>query len=184
MKNGRYWALAAASAVVLAFGSAQTTGALWSDEEVVGGGTITSGTLDIAVGPAGAEVNNYVLAALGSSSLGPNGYSQAPLSVRNVGSVPFVYRLQNTTLTGSVPLTLTATVVAAASNCPVLGPPSGAVTQLYAGTAAGAQAPSVPGSRSLAPGVNEVWCFRLATNDNPPQSQTSTVTFSFRADQT
>lgn len=183
IKFGRYWALAAASVVVLVFGSAQTTGALWREEAVVDGGTITSGTLDIKVGPSGAEVNNYVLAALGSTNLGPNGYSQAPLSIRNSGNVPFNYRLQGTTLTGTVPLSLTATKVAAAGNCPTVGAPSGSTTALFSGNANGAQVPTAPAARLLAAGANEVWCFRLTASDNPPKSQSSAVTFSFRADQ-
>jgi hypothetical protein len=183
-KHGRYWALAAASVVVVVFGSAQSTGALWRDDEVVGGGTINSGTLDIKVGPNGAEVNDYVLAALGSADVGPNGFSQAPLSIRNSGNVPFNFRLQSTTATGTVPLFLTATTVVAEDNCPATGMPTGTTSLLYSGNAGGAQAPVPPAARLLAPGAREVWCFRLAVGATPPQSASSTVTFSFRADQT
>lgn len=183
-KYGRYWALAAASVVVVVFGSAQATGALWREENVVSGGTINSGTLDIKVGPVGAEVNDYVLAALGSTNLAPNGFSQASLSIRNAGNVPFDYRLQGTTVTGAVPLTLTATLVMSAAQCPTVGAPTGSTTVLYNGNASGAQAPTAPAARLLAAGANEVWCFRLAAGDDPPQSQSSTVSFSFRADQT
>ena len=56
IRHGRYWALAAASVVVVVYGSAQTTGALWRDDVAVAGGTLNSGTLDIKVGPDGAEV--------------------------------------------------------------------------------------------------------------------------------
>ncbi|WP_338886636.1 hypothetical protein [Rhodococcus sovatensis] len=51
IKHSRYWALAAASVVVVIFGSAQATGALWRDEVAVAGGTLNSGTLDIKVVP-------------------------------------------------------------------------------------------------------------------------------------
>nr|WP_296773204.1 hypothetical protein [Rhodococcus sp. (in: high G+C Gram-positive bacteria)] len=182
-KYGRYWALAAASVVVVIFGSAQTTGALWRDDAIVSGGTINSGTLDIKVGPSGAEVNDYVLTALGSTNLGPDGFSQAPLSIKNAGNIPFDYRLQTTTVTGTVPLTLTASLVASSSNCPATTPPTGA-TQLFTGNAAGAQAPTAPAARLLAPNAAEVWCFRVAVGSDPPKSQSSTVKFSFRADQT
>lgn len=182
-KYGRYWALAAASVVVVIFGSAQTTGALWREDTVVSGGTIKSGTLDIKVGPAGAEVNDYVLTALGATGLGPNGFSQASLSIKNAGNVPFNYRLQSTTVAGTVPLTLTASVVSSAANCPPTTAPIGA-TQLYTGNAAGAQTPTAPAARLLAPSANEVWCFRVAVSADPPKSQSSTVKFSFRADQT
>ncbi|WP_261393006.1 hypothetical protein [Rhodococcus sp. BP22] len=187
MKHRRYWALAAASVVVLVFGSAQTTGALWRDQEAIAGGTVTSGTLDIKVGPSGTEVNNYTLAALGSSNLRPNGFSQAPLSIRNAGNQPFNYRLQGTSVSGVIPIpfNLTITKVVAATNCVVNGgAPTGSTTVLFDGPASSAQVPVAPAARLLAPTANEVWCFRLATVSEPPQSATSQVTFSFRADQT
>ncbi|MCZ4080472.1 hypothetical protein O1W68_21255 [Rhodococcus sp. H36-A4] len=187
MKHSRYWALAAASVVVVVFGSAQTTGALWRDQDAIAGGTITSGTLDIKVGPSGTEVNNYTLAALGSKNLGPNGFSQAPLSIRNAGNQPFNYRLQGTSVSGAtpIPFNLTITKVAAAANCVVNGgAPTGSTTVLFNGPASSAQVPVAPAARLLAPTANEVWCFRLATVAEPPQSATSQVAFSFRADQT
>lgn len=168
---------------MVSFGSAQVTGALWRDEEVLGGGTITSGTLDIKLGPEGsAEVADFVIPGLGNDVLVPNGFAQAPLLIRNNGSTPFVFRLQTTTVNGSLPFTLTASTVADASACPAAGAPTGA-TALFNGNAAGAQVPTAPAARPLAPGSNEVWCFRLTTSDSPPQSVSSTVTFSFRADQ-
>ncbi|OZE27560.1 hypothetical protein CH262_06120 [Rhodococcus sp. 05-2255-1e] len=182
MKHGRHWSLAAASVLVVSFGSAQVTGALWRDEEVLDGGTITSGTLDIKVGEAGAEVNDFTITGLGSLNLGPNGFAQAPLSIRNSGSTPFLFRLQNTTVSGTLPFTLTASTVANPDACPATGSPIGA-TVLYNNIAAGAQVPVTPSARPLAPGASEVWCFRLTTSDQPPQSATSTVMFSFRADQ-
>ncbi|MEK8069964.1 hypothetical protein [Rhodococcoides navarretei] len=183
MKHGRYWALAAASVLVVSFGSAQVTGALWRDEEVIGGGTITSGTLDIKLGPEGsAEVADFVIPGLGNDALTPNGFAQAPLLIRNNGSTPFVFRLQSTTVNGPLPFVLTASTVANVEACPATGAPTGA-SVLYTGNAAGAQIPTAPAARPLAPGSNEVWCFRLTTSDQPPQSASSTVTFSFRADQ-
>ena len=128
-------------------------------------------------------MNDYVFAALGSANLGPDGFSQAPLSIRNSGNVPFDFRLQGTTSTGTVPLVLTATTVAAEANCPAAGAPTGPATLLYNGNVSGAQAPVAPAARLLAAGAREVWCFRLAVDGNPPQSASSTVTFSFRADQ-
>ncbi|MFI8569292.1 hypothetical protein ACIGGF_22305 [Rhodococcus sp. NPDC078407] len=167
----------------MSFGSAQVTGALWRDEEVLGGGTITSGTLDIKLGPEGsAEVPNFVIPGLGNTGLTPNGFAQAPLLIRNNGTTPFAFRLQGTTVNGSLPFTLTASTVANAGACPLSGAPTGA-TVLFNGNAAGAQVPVAPAARPLAPSASEVWCFRLTTSDAPPQSVSSTVTFSFRADQ-
>lgn len=182
MKHGRYWALAAASVLVVAFGSAQVTGALWRDEETIAGGEIRSGSLDIRVGPSGAEVNDVVLDALGGTDLGPNRFSQAPLSVNNAGTTAMTYRLQNVSQTGSIPLTLTASIVASVAACPTGAAPSGATT-LYDGPLDAAQAPSEPESRSLAPDESEVWCFRVTVSDDPPQGATSTVSLTFRADQ-
>lgn len=183
MKHGRYWALAAASVLVVSFGSAQVTGALWRDEEILDGGTLTSGTLDIKLGPEGAaEVADFVIPGLGNLALAPNGFAQAPLLIRNNGSTPFAFRLQSTTVSGPLPFTLTASTVTNTAACPATGTPTGA-TVLFNGNAAGAQVPVAPAARPLAPGINEVWCFRLATSATPPQAATSRVTFSFRADQ-
>ncbi|MBY4109347.1 hypothetical protein QM588_19115 [Rhodococcus sp. IEGM 1354] len=183
MKHGRYWALAAASVAVLVFGSAQTTGALWRDEETLDGGTLDSGTLDIKLGPQGsAEVQNFPIPGLGNGVLAPNGFAQAPLLIRNNGTTPFVFRLQNTTVNGPLPFVLTASTISSTGSCPATGAPTGA-SVLYNANAAGAQIPVAPAARLLAPGSNEVWCFRLTTSDSPPQTATSTVTFSFRADQ-
>lgn len=168
---------------MVSFGSARVTGALWRDEEVIGGGTITSGTLDIKLGPEGAvDFPNFVIPGLGNEALTPNGFAQAPLLIRNNGTTPFNFRLQNTTVGGALPFTLAASTVANAEECPSTGAPMGA-TVLFNGNAAGAQVPVAPAARALAPGASEVWCFRLTTSDQPPQSATSTVTFSFRADQ-
>ncbi|MBY4211255.1 hypothetical protein HQO42_09620 [Rhodococcus fascians] len=167
----------------MSFGSAQVTGALWRDEEVLDGGTLTSGTLDIELGPQGsAEVPNFVVPGLGNTALGPKGFAQAPLLIRNNGSTPFVFRLQNTTVNGPLPFTLTASIVPSTGACPASGAPTGE-TVLYNSSAAGAQVPVAPTARPLAPRTSEVWCFRLTTSDLPPQSASSTVTFSFRADQ-
>ena len=83
-------------------------------------------------------------------------------------------------MTGAVPLTLTATLVSTVGDCPAVGAPTGPVTVLYTGNAQGAQTLD---TRALAPGANEVWCFHVAVGADPPQDQTSTVSFSFRADQ-
>ncbi|WP_338886635.1 hypothetical protein [Rhodococcus sovatensis] len=82
---------------------------------------------------------------------------------------------------GAVPLNLTATLVSTMGDCPAVGAPTGSVTVLYTGNAQGAQ---TLGTRALAPGANQVWCFHVSVGANSPQSQASTVSFSFRADQT
>ena len=184
MKHARYWALAAASVLVVIFGSAQATGALWRDQETLGGGTIRSGTLDIKVGTSGAEVNDFLYqlpTILGATNIGPGGYSQAPLSVRNSGTVPMRYRLNSTSQTGSLNFTLTASKVTAVTNCPAIGVPSGTVEALYNGPFTGAQAPASPAFRQLGVGLAEVLCLRMTLLDSSTQSSSSQVKFSFLA---
>lgn len=160
------------------------TGALWRDEKTLGGGTIQSGTLDLKVGAPGAELDNFVYQMpplLGATGIGPGGYSQAPLSIRNSGTVAMKYRLQSTSQTGALNFTLTASKVAAVSNCPAIGSPDGSVESLYSGSFTGAQAPASPAFRQLQVGASEVLCFRMTLLDTSPQSAQSTATFSFQA---
>ncbi|MGA9871020.1 MAG: hypothetical protein WBQ44_07755 [Rhodococcus sp. (in: high G+C Gram-positive bacteria)] len=154
------------------------TDALWQDEQVIAGGSIRSGTLDIRVGPVGAEVNEFVLTSLGGNNLGPNRFSQAPLSVKNAGTTAMTYRLQSASQSGALPLTLRASRVNAVADCPAGAAPTNA-TSLYDGPLGSAQS----SARPLASGASEVWCFRVTLGDNPPQNATSTVKLSFRADQ-
>ncbi|MGB6181521.1 MAG: hypothetical protein WBF79_09790 [Rhodococcus sp. (in: high G+C Gram-positive bacteria)] len=181
MNTLRYVAAAAASVVVVIFGSTQTTGALWRDDAVTDAGVVQAGTLDIKVGASGTEVDDYVIDSLGGVGLGPGSFSQAPLSVRNAGNIPMNYRLQSASAAASLAPSLSVVVdrVSATASCPVAAPPSGATVNLYSGPLSSAQGPQ----RVLAAGESEVLCFRVALTADPPQNSSTTVTFSFLAEQ-
>ncbi|PTR28718.1 hypothetical protein C8K36_10379 [Rhodococcus sp. OK519] len=178
-KNHRWWALAAVPVVGLIFFSTQQTGALWSGTQNLNGGTVTSGTLDIAVGAGGTTMSNYPFTALAKSGMIPGSFAQAPLTIRNSGDVAMKYRLQNGAQSNpAVPLTLTVATVANEAACPATGNPSGA-TQVYTGALIGAQMAQL---RTLTPGTSEVLCMRGAIGDNAAQNANTTATFTFAAE--
>lgn len=179
-KNHRWWALAGASVLGLIFFSTQQTGALWSDTETIAGGdTVTSGTLDIAVGAGGTAQSDYAFTALAKSGMTPGTFAQAPLTVHNSGNVAMRYRLQNGAQSNpAVPLALTVSSVASEGACPATGSPTGA-TPLYSGALVGAQ---MPAWRSLAPGAAEVLCLRGGITETAAQNASTTATFTFAAE--
>ncbi|MDH6280826.1 hypothetical protein [Prescottella agglutinans] len=178
-KNHRWWALAAVPVLGLIFFSTHQTGALWSDTKTLDAGTITAGTLDIAVGAGGTTQANYPFTALAKSGMTPGEFAQAPLTVRNSGNVAMRYRLQNANQSNpAVPLTLTVSTVPNEAACPATGNPTGA-TQLYSGAMVGAQVPQL---RTLAPGASEVLCMRGTLDSSATQNASTTATFTFTAE--
>ncbi|WP_308115668.1 hypothetical protein [Rhodococcus sp. BP-241] len=184
MKHIRYVVAAAASVAVVVLGSTQTTGALWRNDAVTNGGIIRAGTLDIKVGASGAEVDAYELAALGGTNLGPDAFSQAPLTVRNAGNIAMRYRLQSAAATAPLAssMTVVASKVASVASCPADAPPNGTVATLYNGPLATAQGPASPAFRTLAAGASEVLCLRVALTASPPSRASTKVTFTFLAE--
>ncbi|GAA1480091.1 hypothetical protein GCM10009624_05310 [Gordonia sinesedis] len=171
-------------AIVLVLISGRQTLAQWSDAESVAGAQITSGTLDLTVGDDGSQVANYQFAALGKSGLASGQFVQAPLVIRNSGSTPLTFRLQQVAQSNAeLPLTLRVTLVGATANCPATGEPTGSLLQSDVATTS-AQVPTAPASRTLAVDAQEVWCFRVTVGNTAPASTSSTLTFTFRADQT
>ncbi|OYD66708.1 hypothetical protein [Rhodococcus sp. OK302] len=178
-KHYRWWATAAALVVGLIFVSVQQTSARWTDSETLPGGTITAGVLDLTVGGAGSS---YDFAALGGTGMFPNSYAQAPLAIRNSGSVPLNYRLQNVVQTQpDVPLTLTLSKVNAEADCPKQAAPTNA-TQIYTGAMSGAQVPTAPAWRTLAPNTSEVLCIRGTVGTAAEPGKSTSVAFTFAAE--
>ncbi|QBJ98774.1 hypothetical protein ERC79_16445 [Rhodococcus sp. ABRD24] len=163
----------------LIFFSTQQTGALWSGTENLDAGTITAGTLDIAVGSGGTAQSDYAFTALAKSGMMPGDFAQAPVTVQNSGNVAMKYRLQNGVQSNpAVPLALTLSTVPSEGACPATGNPSDA-TPLYSGALVGAQ---IPLWRTLAPGASEVLCLRAGISDEAAQNATTTATFTFAAE--
>ncbi|MDJ0359120.1 hypothetical protein [Rhodococcus sp. H29-C3] len=187
MKNKYIVAALAASAVlVLTLLSAQQATATWRSEQTTGGGTITSGRLELAVGNSGVQSKAFDFQGFGSSTrkLGPGDYSQAPLTVFNKGSIPMRYRVQNTIQSSAeMPLRLDVSVVANEAACPASPAASVGVGTLYSGAMIGAAFPPVGQWRTLASGASEVLCMTGTVGINPPSGAESTVTFSIAAQQ-
>ncbi|EME16685.1 hypothetical protein [Rhodococcus triatomae] len=176
MSNKTRWLLVGGAAVVgIGLLSAQQTGALWTQSRSVDAGTIRSGILDLSVG--GEGLSSYPFTALAGANLLPGGYAQAPVKVYNSGNVPMTYRLLNGAQSNtSVPLNLTASIVASESSCPAGGSPTGAA-QLYDGPLIGANF----AERTVQPGSAEVLCLRGTVGPAAPPSQSTTATFTFSA---
>ncbi|NMM84399.1 hypothetical protein B2J88_08495 [Rhodococcus sp. SRB_17] len=180
-KHYRWWATAAVLVVGLIFASVQQTSARWSDAETLSGGTITAGVLDLTVGSAGSGQSSYDFAALGATGMSPNSYAQAPLTIRNSGSVPLKYRLQNVAQSSiDVPLSLAVTTVASDAGCPAQGAATGA--EIYNGPMIGAQAPTSSGWRTVAASSTETLCLRGTVGPEAGPGLSTSVVFSFVAE--
>lgn len=169
--------------VTLVLISGRQTLAQWSDAESVGGSEIRSGNLDLTVGDDGTQVADYRFTALGKTGLASGQSVQAPLVIRNSGTAPLTFRLQQVAQSNTaLPLTLRVTLVSATAGCPATGDAAGQVLSADV-PAASAQVPAAPAARTLAVGNQEVWCFRATVGESAPASTSSTLTFTFRADQ-
>lgn len=177
MATHHRWALAAAAAVGVAVLSVQQTGALWSDSADLGGATITSGRLDIAVGTAGTKVEAYQFTDLAKANMVSGDYVQRPLYVHNTGNIPMEYRLESAALSDSLPLQLSVTQVSSEAGCPASGDAAGEL--LFSGEMASAQT----GNQHLDAGASEILCFRATMGTNPPAGGSATAVFTFRATQ-
>ena len=75
---------------MLAIAFASGTFAAWTDSATIGGGTFTSGTLDL-------QVNNgdsHVTTTLGMTAMVPGSTSTEVIVVKNAGTAPLKYSLQ------------------------------------------------------------------------------------------
>lgn len=176
---------------VLVLGSTASTGAWWNDAEQLDGGTLRSGELSLVNGNSADQSSAYDFTELAAANLSPGGYGQAPLTVRNDGSADARYRLAGVELGGDLEpaaqLNLTATVVAAADNCPTgvdSGDPTGPVDQIYSGPL---PVDGVADQRDLPVDATEVMCLRVQLDPEAPsdgQSGSGSITFLFRAEST
>ncbi|RVW05624.1 hypothetical protein [Rhodococcus xishaensis] len=178
MSNKTRWlAIGGAAIVGVAFWPTLGTGALWGQTQTLNPGTISSGTLDLAVGSAG--VSDYAFEALGKDGLGAGDYAQAPLSIYNSGDVVMKYRLQDANQSNpGVSLDLKVSVVASEDACSEEGDPAGA-SVVYDGPMIGAQAPEW---RTVEPGASEVLCMRGTVGEDAEQNASTTATFTFAAE--
>lgn len=181
--------LVAGAALVLAvgLGSSATTGALWQQTQPLGAGSLSSGSLVLLNGSATTQVHDYAFTALAGTNLAPGRADQAPLTIRNGGTVQLAYRLSNTQPTAPLVgagLLLTADVVSSAASCPTgvgAGPPTGTTTRLYSGPLPGASFPSL---RTVPVAGTDTLCLRVSVAASAPstiQGSSTQVTFTFAA---
>lgn len=177
-------ALLLAGALLLGATSGLGTLAYWNDVETVSGGTITAGSLDLAVedsnGVAVSRWNQLTLA-----NIAPGESFAAALTVRNVGTTPFTVAVA----ASGTGLLLPAVDVAVASGvAPVTTSPSYPRRQTC-GVATDRPLSSSPTwdlAETVLPGGSVQLCVRLAlqvTADNALQGKTITPVFTLTATQ-
>ncbi len=182
-------AIAVAGLSLVTLGSL-TTGALFTDSEDLGANSFTTGTLVLGLNPT--------TALFSVANMAPGDTVSKPLTVSNTGTLGLRYAVTGTAtdpdgkaLRGQLDFTVYDSVSAAsctagnvAGGNVLFGPATlGASSAVFGNPAQGAQA----GDRALAAAANEQLCFvaslPLAT-DNTFQGATTTVSFTFDAEQT
>lgn len=158
----------AAAVLVVLFASAQGTVALWRAEAQLEPGTLTTGTLSLAVGDGVTTEQSFEFSSLDTSVLAPGGFVQAPLTISNTGTTALTYNLAGassvTTASGAADTALAAAVVlsmhvtAEPEACTVGSPSVG--DALYQGPLSAAAA--FVSGRKLAAGATEILCLRVA----------------------
>jgi len=167
-----------------------TTGALFTDSEDLGANSFTTGTLVLGLTPT--------TALFSVANLAPGDVVSKPLTVSNAGTLGLRYAVSGTAtdpdgkgLRGQLAFTVYDGVSAA--NC-TAGTFTGG-TVLYGPTALGASSPvfgnpaqgAQAGDRPLGAAASEPLCFVASlplSTDNTFQGATTTVSFTFDAEQT
>ena len=189
MRKILFSTLAAAVLVVL-FASAQGTAALWRAEGTLNAGTITTGSLSLAVGDGTFTSGDFVFKDLNVSALGPGGFVQAPLTIGNTGTTGLSYNLGGatsaTTPQSAADAALAAAVVLSVhatddSGCEKAAPIVGEL--LYEGSLADA---AFAQARGLAAADSETLCVRVSLPADAPQKAAGgklQLVLSWRGDQ-
>lgn len=132
-------AVLAAAVLVVLFAGAQGTAALWRASEQAAPGTVTTGSLSLAVGRGAVVERDYAFTELDSRTLVPGEFVQAPLVVSNTGTIGLGYGLAGASSSAPLPadgalagaLELSINEVVDAAACGENSLPSG--TPLYKG---------------------------------------------------
>jgi spore coat-associated protein N len=184
--------LAATVVVLLAFAALVSVGtlALFTDSQVVGGNTFTTGTVDISTAPTSALVT--------FSNMAPGDTVTDDIVVTNGGSLALRYAISSSATNADskgLKDQLVLTVNTIDKTLPATPCDDFDGDQLYTGdldstagklvgdNTTGAQA----GDRNLAASRNETLCFRVnlpTSTGNAFQNATTTATFTFDAEQT
>jgi hypothetical protein len=162
---------------VVSIGAGAMSLAIFTDS-AASTGTFTSGTIDITSSPS---------VAFTVSAMMPGDASTAALTIANAGTGALRYSL-TTVATNTLGSALTLTVKTLGTSCAAFDGTIVLAATALNGAAIGNPAQGADsGDRTLASATNEVLCFRISlplTTGNAMQGISSTVTFTFDAEQT
>ena len=174
----------------LAFGSVQSTAALWRNVATgQNAATIKTGKLELTAGSSAVQSTAYPFTELKPANLIQTGdFVQRPLLIKNGGTIPLKFRLGNAKVsftaagTGTVHLDLVR--VANASACPETGTlPTGSATLLNADVATSTPVTGALPWLSLAALETTTICVRSTLVQAPKAQIKYTHLFSFQAQQ-
>ncbi|SNT01660.1 hypothetical protein [Rhodococcoides kyotonense] len=181
-------AVAAAAVAAVAFGSVQSTGALWRAQTTAPGGTVAAGTFSLtARSGADAKSSSYVFANLKSSTpLLQNQFVQKPLVLENSGTTPMTVQVSSIAVQlqsgAAVTVHLDGTVVASQAACTDTGTPTG-TSAFSVDVTTGTPAALSGAATRLEPGATQILCVRSTLKTVPAVQSTYTHVFSFLAKQ-
>lgn len=187
--NTKILASLALMALALVAISLESTLARFTDSASSSGNTFSSGTLNLKLSDSNETVLDAVSASLVVTGLRPGGSSTAqPITLSNAGSLPLRYAMTTATA-GSAALAaeLQLEIRTVGSGCSIF---TGTLIYTGALTAAAIGNPAVgsqAGDRAIAASGSDPLCFRvtmLSTAANAVQGATTTITFTFSAEQT
>ncbi|KIQ17023.1 hypothetical protein RU01_12290 [Rhodococcus sp. MEB064] len=176
--------VAVVGAATLVFGSVQSTGALWRDQETVAGATVTAGTISLSTGSP--DGTNYTFGALKKDPVALNEFVQAPLVITNTGDTPLRFRLASA---GPVVSTTGAGATVSLSGGVITDGVCTSTTVLgSAFTTFSSSAPSTVATspwQALPKGGTQTWCIRtVLTQVTSTSAVAYTHRFSFAVEQT
>ena len=176
-RHQRFALAAALGLSVISLGAGAMSLAIFTDS-AASTGTFTSGTIDITSSPTVA----FTVAAMM-----PGDNNTAALTIANAGTGALRYSL-TTVATNTLGTALTLTVKTLGTSCAAFDGTSVLTATALTGAAIGNPAQGADsGDRVLAAATNEVLCFRVSlplATGNSAQGISSTVTFTFDAEQT
>lgn len=180
----------AVAVAALAFGSVQSTGALWRNVTTgQNAGTIKTGTLFLTAGTDTVQQAGFQFTDLTPAGLvQPGDFVQRPLVIKNSGNIPLKFRLGTAAVTsasagvGSVHLDMR--IVADTAACPTTGAiPAGTATLLDSDISTKGSVTGAVSWVSLASTASAVVCVRSTLSTAPVTQIKYNHVFTFQAQQ-
>lgn len=169
---------------VLLIGSAQSTGALWSDENSGPQSDLRTGAIGLA--PGTPNGNLFTFPALAGPTTGLDQTVQAPLTITNIGTTSIRFRLATA---GPTPVSPGASaqvrLEGAIGSCPALSSPLTGTPAFTTQTSQSARTVFTSSWQPLARAGSAVWCIRATLEDAAgPEPISYSIVFTFDAEQT